>query len=135
MLTVLILSAWNALRLGSAVSNWDLLKEFAPRPGPIYIAASALFWTLAGIAIWILIRRRIPLARWLAAAHITGYAAWWWMDRLFLQRSSPNWPFALGLTIFFLAVTAIDIFNRSTTAYFHHPREAHEKTFTDSNSA
>jgi hypothetical protein len=134
MFTVLILTVWNAIRLGASIADWDLLKEFAPRPGPIYISVSASFWTLSGIALWIALRRRDPRSKSASAIFMLGYAAWWWADRLLLQNASPNWPFALALTTFLLTTTAIDIFNRKTTAYLRQ-RETHDQTSTDSNSA
>jgi hypothetical protein len=134
MFTVLILTVWNAIRLGASIADWDLLKEFAPRPGPIYISVSASFWTLSGIALWIALRRRDPRSQSASAIFMLGYAAWWWADRLLLQNASPNWPFALALTIFLLITTAIDIFNRKTTAYLRQ-RETHEQTSTDSDPA
>jgi hypothetical protein len=134
MFMVLILTAWNAIRLGASIANWDLLKEFAPRPGPIYIAASASFWTFYGLALWMALRRRNPRSKSASAIFMLGYAAWWWADRLLLQTPSPNWPFALALTIFLLMLTAFNIFNRKTTEYLRQ-RETYEQTPTDSNSA
>jgi hypothetical protein len=69
-----------------------------------------------------------------ATVWVTGYAAWWWADRLLLQTPNPNWPFALGLTILLLALAALDIFNRKTTIYFSQ-RETHEQTTTDQDPA
>lgn len=134
MFTVLILTAWNVIRLGAAIADWNLLAEFAPHPGPLYILVSASFWTLGGIALWTTLRRRNPRAQMFATVWVTGYAAWWWADRLLLQTPNPNWPFALGLTILLLALAAFDIFNRKTTIYFSQ-RETHEQTTTDQDSA
>lgn len=131
---VLSLTAWNAIRLGASIADWDLLAEFTPRPGPIYIAASASFWTLGGIALWMALRRRNPRSQMAVSIFVIGYAAWWWADRLLLQAASPNWPFALILTIFLLAVTALDVFNKKTTKYFRQ-RETHEQTHTDQDPA
>lgn len=133
MFTVLILTAWNAIRLGASIADWNLLAEFAPRPGPLYIAASASFWTLGGIALWIMLCRRISRSQRASAIFMLGYAAWWWADRLLLQTPNPNWPFALVLTIVLLALTAADIFNRKTTNYFSQ-RETREQTTTDQDS-
>jgi hypothetical protein len=127
---VLFLTTWNAIRLGAAIIQWKLLLEFASRPGPLYIALSAAFWTLAGLALWITIRRRSPRTRPAAAVFVIGYAAWWWIDRLVLQAPRPNWPFALVITIILLILTAIGLFNRKTTAYFSQ-RESHEQPPSD----
>ena len=113
---VLCLTAWNAIRLFAAIANWDLLAEFAPRPGPLYISLSAAFWTLGGAAAWMAIRRPGRRARLAAALYFSGYALWWWTDRLLLQAPRPNWPFALAATIILLALAASLIFNRKTIA-------------------
>jgi hypothetical protein len=134
MFTVLCLTAWNAIRLFASIADWNLLAEFAPRPGPVYIAVSATFWTLSGVALWITIRRRSPRAR-LATAIISGaYALWWWADRLLLQAPRPNWPFAIVATILILAMISILLYHPHTRAYLQ-ARETHEQTPTDSNPA
>ncbi len=130
LFVVLCLTTWNALRLFASIADWDVLAEFAPRPGPLYIAASASFWTLGGLALWRAIRRRQPRAHLAVAAFLVGYAAWWWADSLLLQQANPNWPFALALTILLLALAASYIFNRKTINYFNQ-RETHEQTPTD----
>lgn len=134
MLAVLTLAAWNAVRLYAAIANWNVLMEFAAPPGPLYIALSASFWTLSGLATWTAIRRRHPRARTYCALYILGYALWWWADRIFLQNASPNWPFAIGLTILLLSITAFDLFNKKTISHFRQ-RETHDQTNTDTNPA
>lgn len=134
LFVVLCLTAWNATRLGAAIADWNVLAEFAPCPGPLYIAASASFWTFGGLAVWTTIRRRSPRAQIAVAAYVLGYAAWWWADRLLLRQPQPNSTFAIALTIFLLALVAFDIFNRKTTKFFRQ-REPHEQTHTDSNPA
>jgi hypothetical protein len=134
LFAVLSLTAWNALRLGAAIVDWDVLAEFAPRPGPLYIAATASFWILGGLAIWKAIRRRSHRVQLFTAVYFIGYAIWWWMDRLLLQSASPNWPFALALTILLLGLAAFELFNKKTFSYFRQ-RETHEQTITDQNPA
>ena len=130
LFVVLTLTTWNAIRLGAALVDWDLLKEFAPRPGPLYIVLTASFWTLSGLATWTAIRLRNPRARSYFAFYVLGYTLWWWADRLLLQIASPNWPFALGLTILLLGVAALDFFNKKAISYLRQ-RERHEQTNTD----
>lgn len=131
---VLSLTAWNTLRLGASIADWDLLAEFAPRPGPIYVTASASFWTLTGLGLLTAIRRRKPRARAAAATYLVGYPLWAWSDRLLFQQANPNWPFALVMTVIFLGAVAIILFNRKTKSFFNQ-RESHEQTSTDSESA
>ena len=131
---VLCLTAWNAIRLFAAVADWNLLAEFAPRPGPLYISLSAAFWTLGGVAAWRAIRRPSRRARLAAALYLSGYTLWWWADRLLLQVPRPNRPFALAATVVLLALAASLIFNRKTIAYFQQ-RETHDQTHTDQDPA
>lgn len=131
---VLTLTAWNLLRLGTSISDWNLLAEFAPQPGPIYIAFTASIWTLSGLATWRLIRHRQPRARAAASVLAVGYATWWWADRLLFQRANPNWPFALAATLILLILTAIPLLAPKTIAYFNQ-RETNEQTSTDQNPA
>jgi hypothetical protein len=134
LFAVLSLTAWNALRLGAAIVDWDVLAEFAPRPGPLYIFTTASFWTLGGLATWRAIRRRNHHTLLFTAFYLIGYAIWWWIDRLLLQCASPNWLFALALTILLLGLVALDLFSKKTISYFHQ-RETHEQTITDQNPA
>ena len=118
-LAVLIIAMWNLLRAGSALVNWNVLLEFAPRPGPWYVVLTASFWTLACLAVLIAIQRRYIHAQGVSMLTLFGYAAWWWADRLFLsQQPRPNVPFAAAVTGILLAAIAVDFFNRSATDYF-----------------
>lgn len=117
--TVLILALWNILRLGATLVNWSALAEFSPRPGPIYIAFTASFWTLACLAAWIAIRRRHIHSQGYYAIIILCYAAWWWADRLFLSDMTwPSWPFAAVVTGIFIFDAITTFFNGRLTAYF-----------------
>lgn len=117
--TVLILAAWNALRLISALADWSTLAEFAPRPGPLYIALSASFWTLACLAVARSIRLRNTRAQQHYALVLFGYMAWWWLDRLLLfQLPRSNMLFAAIVTASFILDTITTFFSRKITAYF-----------------
>ena len=117
--TVLLLGLWNILRLGATLVNWSVLAEFAPRPGPFYIAFTASFWTLACLAAWRAIRRRNIRSQRYYALTILGYAAWWWADRIFLSGTTrPNWPFAAVITGIALFDVITTVFNSRITTYF-----------------
>lgn len=132
--TVLFLAAWNALRLIAALADWSALAEFAPRPGPLYVAITASFWTLACFAIARVIRRRHVHAQGWYAIVIFGYMAWWWADRLILfTQPRTNTPFAAVITIIFILDTLGTFFNRKVTAYFtqreiHDQQPSHQQT-------
>ncbi len=131
---VLCLVTWNAIRMIATLMQWDILWEFAPHPGPIYIFATASLWTLGWLAVWMALRRRRVRARRYTLLIAFGYAAWLWLDRLLLQQSNPNWPFAAAATVIFLAFTAILIYHPRTTAYLEQ-RENNEQTNQDQESA
>lgn len=117
--TVLILASWNILRLGATLVNWAALAEFAPRPGPIYIAFTASFWTLACLAAWRAIRRRSFHSQGWYAFILMGYAAWWWADRYFLSdMAQTNWPFAAVVTCIVLFDAISTFFTKKITAHF-----------------
>jgi hypothetical protein len=131
---VLCLTVWNAIRLYAAVSDWDALAEFAPRPGPLYISITASVWTLSGLALYNFLRRPSARARTFSAMYVFGYTAWVWMDRLLLQQARPNWPFALSMTIAFVILFSLLLFDKNLRNYYLQ-RETHDQQNTDSNPA
>jgi hypothetical protein len=131
---VLCLTAWNTIRLGASIVDWDVLLEFAPHPGPLYITLSAAFWTLAGLALWTALRRQSLRARSAAAAFAIGYTAWWWMDRLLLQAPRPNGLFAAVASVLLLMFSTFLLYHPHTKEYFRQ-RERHEQTPSDQHPA
>ncbi len=107
--SVLILTVFNAIRFGTALTQWDLILRFMARPGPVYIAGTGLFWALglliATLSLWF----GWKWARPTAAALIAAYTAYYWFDRLFYQSlvARENQRFALGMTIFYLFFAAV----------------------------
>ncbi|MBI5934463.1 MAG: hypothetical protein HY867_12210 [Chloroflexi bacterium] len=134
LFAVLCLTSWNAIRLYAAISDWDSLAEFAPHPGPIYIATTASFWTLSGLALFNFLRRPSARARRFAAIYVFGYTAWAWTNRLLLQEARPNWPFALIATLVFLALFSALLFEKNLGNYFQQ-RENNDQQNKDSNPA
>ncbi|MBV6395575.1 MAG: hypothetical protein HFACDABA_01153 [Anaerolineales bacterium] len=117
--TVLTLAVWNMLRLGATLANWSTLAEFVPRPGPLYIAITASFWTLVCFAVANAIRRRNPRAQTLYALILIGYTAWWWMDRRFLSdMAQTNWLFTVVITAIVMLDVTATFFDKNLTAYF-----------------
>ena len=115
----------------SSVALAGVLQEYAPRPGPAYIGITGAVFAGLGLAlVWGFWRRAGWAPPALLAAAI-GYAAWSWMDRLFLQPGAlqSGRQFSLAITILllaFVAAVALDPRNRS---YFG--REAHEREGQD----
>lgn len=127
---VLSLTAWNAVRAISAIANWEILLAFAPNPGPLYITVSGSFWTLGGLAVLWAFLWRTRHARNGPLLYVFSYALWFWLDRLFLQATRPNWPFTLTVTFLLLGAIAAFTFHPHTIRYFTR-RESHEPTSQD----
>lgn len=119
ILTVFVLSitSWNAIRVYSAIVNWDILREFGAPPA--YIMGTGLAWVIAGLwlaySLWD--RKRLAFFSGLALAGF--YLAWYWFDRLLMQPSpAPNLVFSVAasaslLVIFMLGIIlARDFFDR-----------------------
>ena len=109
-MVVLSLTAWQAFRIQAALAWYDTLMEFAPRPGPIYIAVTGAVWLVLGlILIWSIWRGQPGAAKLLLGA-ASGYTVWYWADRLLLQSPRANWPFAIIVNILLLAyISALTI--------------------------
>ncbi len=86
---VLMLAGWQVIRFWSALQYAEVLRQYAPVPGPGYIAFTGLVWALVlGLAAWGSLRPNsrygLPLL-----PTVSAYLAWFWLDRLFLQYHTP----------------------------------------------
>jgi hypothetical protein len=118
---VLSLTAWNAVRLWTAIAWSARLAEFAPRPGPLYIAVTGAVWTAAGLAVLWAVWKRKTWAPKLLVGAAAAYTAWYWADRLLLQQGRANWGFVLAVNLLLLFHVFLSIHSR----YFQ--REAYER--------
>jgi hypothetical protein len=116
---VLILSAWNGLRLWTALTWQDVLTEFSASPPPMVTAIGGGVWMIVGIIlIWGIWQKKAWTAK-LLLGYATGYSAWYWVGRLVWQNPHPNWVFAVIVN---LAGILFTLFNAKLLA-----REAHER--------
>lgn len=123
---VLSLTAWSVLRLYSAIQWWSLISEFASTPGPLYIALSGGFWLIVSV---LLLWGMWQAKAWIRSALLgagAALAAWYWGDRLLLQKPGMNWLFALMLTVFLLTILLICVFVPGTKTFFS-KREANDR--------
>jgi len=116
---VLTLSAWNGLRLWTALTWHNALDEFSAQPASAVIAISGAIWMVTGIILtWSIWQKKAWAAKLLVGASAC-YSVWYWSEQLVWQNPHPNWLFAvivnLGLLVFILSTT-----KRLT-------REAHER--------
>jgi hypothetical protein len=116
---VLTLSAWNALRLWTALAWREVLNEFSASPPPIVITVSGAIWMVTGmILIWSIWQEKAWTSKLLLGA-ATGYTIWYWSERLIWLNSHPNWLFAVIVN---LAGFVFILFNVKLLS-----REAHER--------
>lgn len=119
--SVLILTVYNAVRVGTAIVQWDLLLKLMPLPGPLYVAVTGLFWTfgllIATLNLWFG-WKWVPLS---TALILFFYSTYYWFDRLLFQLSQPrvNWFFALLLTIVYLLFAALALALPGSRKFFN----------------
>jgi hypothetical protein len=116
---VLIMSAWNGLRLWTALAWQDVLTEFSASPPPILTAISGGVWMIVGIILVWSIWQKKDWAVNLLVGVAAGYSVWYWVERLTWQNPHPNWAFAVIVN---LAGIVFILFNARLLS-----REAHER--------
>ena len=134
---VLSLSALNLVRFGSALFQWNILEEFAPRPGPLYILLTGLLWTLIGFPLFLGLWRGMAWARRATIPAVAFYAIFYWFDRLYFQnREAPNnWIFALIATIVWLIFATIVVTHPNIRMFFSVEPEKVENNELDANNS
>lgn len=119
-LGVLPITVLNTVRFVFALAKWNLLASFMPQPGPFYIAATGLVWTLGWLTVYIGLWLGLKWARPVMFATTGLYIAYYWIDRLAYQSAvaRSNEPFALSATFVFLLVTAFVLFLPGSRKFF-----------------
>ncbi len=122
LLLVLVVAAWNGLRLGEALYFWKTLNEYGAHP--LYISMSGGIWLIIGLVLaWSLWRGKTW--GWLSTILATaGYSCWYWFDQLVLQEPHTNWPFVLTTNIILVLIILFILFSRKTRRFFM--RHTHE---------
>jgi hypothetical protein len=116
---VLTLSAWNGLRLWTALTWHNIVDEFSAQPSSTIIAISGSVWMVTGIIlIWGIWLKKAWAVKLLLGAS-AGYTVWYWSERLIWQTPHPNWLFAVIVNLGLLAFILFTI--KPLT------REAHER--------
>jgi hypothetical protein len=123
-LIVLSFTAINAVRFGAALSFWSTLIQYAPWPGPLYIALTGILWTIIGLPIYWGVWLGKPWARFACAAAVAVYAAYYWVDRLLFQGNPlrSNRPFALSVTAFMILFSSLTLLG--ARSFFSHTRKS-----------
>ena len=134
LMLVGLLTIWQAVRLATSIAWRDTLETYAPFPGPFYVGGTGALWTLIGLFILWSFWRGMSWTRKAFLIASGSYAAWIWLDRLFIQTGSrANYPFDLLVTIILLSFTAIVVLDPHSRIYFE--REAYERESKDPPSA
>ena len=116
---VLTLSAWNGLRLWTALAWQNILTEFSASPPPIITSISGAVWMVTGIILlWSIWQKKAWAAKMLLGV-AAGYSVWYWSERLIWQSPHPNWLFAVIVN---LALLVFILFTAKLLT-----REAHER--------
>lgn len=116
---VLCITSWNLMRVLSALTNWDILREFGAAPA--YIMFSGLVWAAAGL--WLAYAAWTGLKpAWLGGLVISSlYFTWYWIDRLAIQPSpAPNLVFSAVVSAVLLVYVMISLV--SAKAFFEKER-------------
>jgi len=120
---VLSLSVWGAVRFAASLRWWDVLSEFESRLSPVYLSITGAGWAVVGgVLIWGILSRR----NWTHPAIPIFFISWmslYWMERVFFQAARPNLPFAVILSLLFLAVTLFCTLRESTKKYLMRSEE------------
>ena len=131
---VLSLSAWGAIRSFAALRWWDVLHEFHARLSPLYLLVTGIFWGIAGVVLLWSLWSGKAWSRLALLASILLWLAQYWIERLFFQSPRANLPFAVVLSVLFLAVTFAITSNRYTKNFLTKSEE-HEQANEHSASA
>jgi hypothetical protein len=116
---VLIVTVLSAVRMLTAIAWQKTLDAYYPAGLVLYTALSGAFWTLAGLAVLWAFHRRVRGLRFVLLGSAAAYAAWAWLDRVFIQSNlRNNWPFDLLVTVVLLAFAAVVVLDRRNQSYF-----------------
>jgi hypothetical protein len=99
LLMVLFITAWNFLRMWTALSWQNVLNEFSSNPPAYAIYISGGIWGIIGLMlIWSIWQVKAWTRKLLLGAS-AGYTVWYWGERILWQMPRPNWPFAVILNL------------------------------------
>lgn len=119
LLTVLIITVWNGLRLWTSLAWLDVINQYSPQPTIGITITSGVVWFIVGLLlIWSIWQNKDWADKMLLWAG-AGYTVWYWSERLIWQNPHPNWLFAVIVN---LAIIIFILFTRKSMA-----REAYER--------
>ena len=116
----LTLTALNAIRFGTALAQWQLIQDFMPKPGPLYIALTGFIWAFGWFLVYLSVEFRLKFWRVVIMPVPFFYIFYFWLDRFILQNSviRTNTKFSAIVTFVFLAFVIILFAFPKSRAYF-----------------
>lgn len=103
---VLSLAVFHALGVWEVARTWDFLHTLPLTVPPEYLLGRNLFWALLGVILTFGLWRGAPWVWGDMQIAACAYAAWYWLDRIFLApaaRLSLRWPALVMFTLLGLA--------------------------------
>ena len=126
IISVLIFTAWNGLRLYEIILYWEVFVQYNSHPGAYYLASFSLIWLISSLIILIgFLKRKSKHVIFLAKLISILYVAWYWIDRIVFQNTLINILFPLIITVIMLLFILILLNLKHTQIYFK-LRENHD---------
>lgn len=129
-LGVLSIAGLNLVRFILTITRWQFLNNL-PGLSPLYLALSGLIWSLVGIPLFWSLWRGLSWAPRLLEAVMLTYAAYYWLDRIFLEDHIVsgtqgslgaflplNWPFTITITALIMVITVWILSRQRTKDFF-----------------
>jgi hypothetical protein len=119
VLIILWLTLWNFLRLIQAIRFWDILAQYRPHAGPLYLALSGGIWALIGLVIALVVWQGKFWAWSVTLGAMIIYGAWIGFDRFIIQSSHGNELFTLILTVTLLIFILLLLSLKNVRDFYH----------------
>lgn len=129
-LGVLSIAGLNLVRFILTITRWHFLNNL-PGLSPLYLALSGLIWSLVGIPLFWSLWRGLGWAPRLLETVMLTYAAYYWLDRIFLEEHMVsgtqgtleaflplNWPFTITITALIMLITVWILSRQRTKDFF-----------------
>ena len=116
----LTLMIFNAVRFGTALTQWRLIMDFMSLPMPLYIASTGLLWALCWFIVYWGIERGKKWTSPVTLGVSFSYIAYYWIDRFLFHSAAgrDNTKFALVMTFVLGLFVIIALALPKSRAYF-----------------
>lgn len=137
-LAVLIYTGFYWTRFYQATFAQKTFLETLPLPiSPLYLQITGLVFGLTGLLCFIGLWQGLRWAPWATKILAIGTAVFSWTDRLLVADPDPglgNWPFALGITVFFVGYLFLIFRSDDVKQFFTEAQEPPSPTEVDRKS-